>query len=248
MKTGDSNPFFDLFFDSSRVSRETLRQFSFSLVDVQYIATLSSSRSLFCLNLLLSQVIAMTAKTPKLFNKWNFDTLAVGDVSLGDHISKTAAYVPHSSGRWQKKRFHKARIPIIERLTNGLMFKGRGNGKKLQAVRLVKHTLEIINLLTDQNPIQVVVDAVSKAGPREDSTRVGSGGVVRRQAVDVSPMRRVNEAIYLMCKGARESAFRNLKTFPECLADELVNAAKGSSNSYAIKKKDEVERVAKANR
>ena len=27
-----------------------------------------------------------------------------------------------------------------------------------------------------------------------------------------------------------------------CLADELVNAAKGSSNSYAIKKKDELER------
>ena len=31
-------------------------------------------------------------------------------------------------------------------------------------------------------------------------------------------------------------------------ADELINAAKGSSNSYAIKKKDEIERVAKANR
>eukprot|EP00359_Climacostomum_virens_P006208 CAMPEP_0204915264 /NCGR_PEP_ID=MMETSP1397-20131031/13297_1 /ASSEMBLY_ACC=CAM_ASM_000891 /TAXON_ID=49980 /ORGANISM="Climacostomum Climacostomum virens, Strain Stock W-24" /LENGTH=190 /DNA_ID=CAMNT_0052087225 /DNA_START=3 /DNA_END=575 /DNA_ORIENTATION=- len=190
----------------------------------------------------------MTAKAPKLFNKWAFDTLQVNDMSLTDHIAKTAQYVPHSSGRWQKKRFRKARIPIVERLTNGLMFKGRGNGKKLQAARLVKHTLEIIHLLTDANPIQIVIDAVSKGGPREDSTRVGSGGVVRRQAVDVSPMRRVNEAIYMMCKGARESAFRNLKTLPECLADELVNAAKGSSNSYAIKKKDEVERVAKANR
>ena len=31
-------------------------------------------------------------------------------------------------------------------------------------------------------------------------------------------------------------------------ADELINAAKGSSNSYAIKKKDELERVAKSNR
>ena len=190
----------------------------------------------------------MAAKAPKLFNKWAYDAVAVSDVSLTDHISKTPAYVPHSSGRWQKKRFHKARMPIVERLTNGLMFKGRGNGKKLQAARLVKTTLEIVHLLTDANPVQVVVDAVTKGGPREDSTRVGSGGVVRRQAVDVSPMRRVNEAIYLMCKGARESAFRNLKTIPECLADELVNAAKGSSNSYAIKKKDEVERVAKANR
>lgn len=34
----------------------------------------------------------------------------------------------------------------------------------------------------------------------------------------------------------------------ECLADEIINAAKGSSNSYAIKKKDELERVAKSNR
>ena len=70
----------------------------------------------------------------------------------------------------------------------------------------------------------------------------------RRQAVDVSPMRRINVALYLLCTGAREAAFRSIKTIAECLADELINAAKGSSNSYAIKKKDEVERVAKANR
>lgn len=188
------------------------------------------------------------AVTPKLFGKWDFTDVAVGDLSLQDHISTTAHFVPHSAGRWQKKRFHKAKCPVIERLCNGLMFKGRGNGRKLQAARIVKQSLEIIHLMTDANPVQIVVDAVSKGGPREDSTRVGSGGVVRRQAVDVSPMRRANEAIYLMCKGARESAFRSLKTMPECLADELVNAAKGSSNSYAIKKKDEVERVAKTNR
>ena len=46
----------------------------------------------------------------------------------------------------------------------------------------------------------------------------------------------------------RESSFRNVKSIAECLADELINAAKGSSNSYAIKKKDELERVAKSNR
>lgn len=33
----------------------------------------------------------------------------------------------------------------------------------------------------------------------------------------------------------RDSAFRNVKSIAECLADELINAAKGSSNSYAIK-------------
>jgi small subunit ribosomal protein S5e len=40
----------------------------------------------------------------------------------------------------------------------------------------------------------------------------------------------------------------HLQTVAECLADEIINAARGSSNSYAIKKKDEIERVAKANR
>lgn len=35
------------------------------------------------------------------------------------------------------------------------MRKGRNSGKKLMAARIVKHTLEIIHLLTDQNPVQV---------------------------------------------------------------------------------------------
>lgn len=99
-----------------------------------------------------------------------------------------------------------------------------------------------------QNPLQVLVTAIVKSGPREDSTRIGRAGAVRRQAVDVSPLRRVNQAIWLLCTGAREAAFRNIKSIAECLADELINAAKGSSNSYAIKKKDELERVAKSNR
>nr|AFK48366.1 unknown [Medicago truncatula] len=187
----------------------------------------------------------------KLFNRWSFDDVQITDLSLGDYIgarSKHATYVPHTAGRYSKKRFRKAQCPIVERLTNSLMMHGRNNGKKLMAVRIIKHAMEIIHLLTDQNPIQVIVDAVVNSGPREDATRIGFAGVVRRQAVDISPLRRVNQAIYLLTTGAREAAFRNIKTIAECLADELINAAKGSSNSYAIKKKDEIERVAKANR
>ena len=97
-----------------------------------------------------------------------------------------------------------------------------------------------------QNPLQVLVNAIINSGPREDSTRIGRAGTVRRQAVDVSPLRRVNQvfqfsiiqsrlkvliilivqAIWLLCTGAREAAFRNIKTIAECLADELINAAK----------------------
>ena len=52
-----------------------------------------------------------------------------------------------------------------------------------------------------QNPLQVLVDAITNSGPREDSTRIGRAGTVRRQAVDVSPLRRVNQAIWLLCTG-----------------------------------------------
>lgn len=53
------------------------------------------------------------------------------------------------------------------------MMKGRNNGKKLMAVRIVAHAFEIIHLLTDQNPIQVCQagvtiphDSDSSIGPR----------------------------------------------------------------------------------
>lgn len=185
----------------------------------------------------------------KLFNKWSFAEVTVKDISLTDYIQITKpTFISHTAGRYASKRFRKAQCPIVERLTNSLMMNGRNNGKKLKAVRIVKHTLEIINVLTDQNPLQVLVDAVVNTGPREDATRVGSSGTVRRQAVDVSPLRRVNQAIALLTIGAREASFRNIKTIAECLAEELINAAKGSSTSYAIKKKDELERVAKSNR
>eukprot|EP01055_Gregarina_sp_Pseudo9_P005246 Gregarina_sp_Pseudo_9__5245@NODE_593_length_2536_cov_137_581498_g559_i0_p1_GENE_NODE_593_length_2536_cov_137_581498_g559_i0NODE_593_length_2536_cov_137_581498_g559_i0_p1_ORF_typecomplete_len198_score68_69Ribosomal_S7/PF00177_21/7_3e47_NODE_593_length_2536_cov_137_581498_g559_i096689 len=186
----------------------------------------------------------------KLFGKHTFD-VECADYSLVDYIAvsgRAVVYTPHTAGRWQKKRFRKAQCPIVERLVNSMMMHGRNNGKKIKCIRIVKDALAIIQLMTDKNPVQVLVDAVRKGGCREDSTRIGSAGVVRRQAVDVSPLRRVNQAVYLITQGARSAAFRSTKTVAECLADEIMNCAKESSNSYAIKKKDEIERVAKANR
>jgi small subunit ribosomal protein S5e len=191
------------------------------------------------------------ANQVKLFGKWNCDEVNVEDISLRDYIpikGKAAKYIPHTAGRYQVKRFRKALCPIVERLVCSLMMHGRNNGKKLMAVRIIKHTFEIIHLLTGENPLKILVDAIKNSGPREDSTRIGRAGTVRRQAVDVSPLRRVNQAIWLLCTGARESAFRNIKTIAECLADELINAAKESPNSYAFKSKDELERVAVSNR
>merc|ERR1711991_303780 len=187
----------------------------------------------------------------KLFGKWSSDDVQVKEISLQDYIAikeKSATFLPHTAGRYAVKRFRKAQCPIVERLTNSLMMHGRNNGKKLMTMQIVQQAFEIIHLLTGENPLQVLVNAVIACGPREDSTRIGRAGTVRRQAVDVSPLRRVNQAMLLLCTGAREAAFRNIKSIAECLSDELINAAKGSSNSYAIKKKDELERVAKSNR
>jgi len=128
------------------------------------------------------------------------------------------------------------------------MFHGRNTGKKALAVRIVKQALDIVNLMTGKNPLEILVDAVMNSGAREDSTRIGTAGAVKKQAVDVSPLRRVNQGLYFLTVGSREASFRTMKTIAECLADELMNAAKNSPNSYAIKKKDEIEKVAKGNR
>ncbi|CDI79635.1 40S ribosomal protein S5, putative, partial [Eimeria acervulina] len=147
----------------------------------------------------------MAASDFKLFGRWPYDDVNVSDLSLVDYLAikgKAAVLTPHTAGRYQKKRFRKALCPLVERLVNSLMMHGRNSGKKLLAIRIVQHAFDIIALMTDKNPLQVLVQAVERGGPREDSTRIGSAGVVRRQAVDVSPLRRVNQAIYLICTGA----------------------------------------------
>ena len=192
------------------------------------------------------------AVEPKLFGKWSYEGVEIEDISLKSFVnvktSKAQVFMPHSAGRYQTKRFKKVTCPLVERLVNSIMRKGRNNGKKQLAIRHVKQAFEIVHLITNQNPVQVLVDAIENCGAREDSTRIGSGGVVRRQSVDVSPLRRVNQAIYLLVNGARDSTFRNIKTMSECLADELINAAKASNNSSAVRKKEEIERVAKGSR
>merc|ERR1712151_1423281 len=194
------------------------------------------------------------ALEPKLFGKWSYEGVECSDISLAGYLQvktvRQQVFTPYTAGRYQQRRFKKVQCPIVERLTNMLMTAGgRNTGKKQMAVRHIKQTMELIHLLTGKNPLQILVDAITHSGAREDSTRIGSGGVVRRQAVDVSPLRRVNQAIYLICKGAREDAFRNLKSLSECLADEIINASKGpGSNSKAVRKKGEIERVAKGNR
>jgi len=54
----------------------------------------------------------------KLFGKYSYEDVEVNDISLEDYIAvkpKFAVYVPHTAGRYQKKRFRKAQCPIVER-------------------------------------------------------------------------------------------------------------------------------------
>lgn len=162
--------------------------------------------------------------------------------------AKSNVIIPHTSGRYQVKRFRKATCPIVERLVNSMMRHGRNTGKKNKAIMIVKQALDIVGLVSGKNPLDSLLKAISNGGPREDSARAGGAGQAKKSSVDVSPMRRINLSIYMMCTGARKAAFRTSRSIGECLADEILACAQGSVSSFAIRKKEDVERGAKANR
>jgi small subunit ribosomal protein S7 len=189
-----------------------------------------------------------------LFGKWSFSDVRVEDPGLARYICLKPVFIPHSGGRHAKERFKKSTISIVERLVNNLMHKpgtknpGKNSGKKILAINIVKHAFDIIYLKTGRNPIQILVKAIENAGPREETTRIAYGGVVYHVSVDVAPQRRLDLALRHIAQGARAMAFRNPKPIEECLADELILAATNDPKSYAIQKKDEIERIAFASR
>ena len=183
-----------------------------------------------------------------LFDKWGFDGVDVQDLGLKQYIQVRPIFIPHSGGRHEHQRFEKSKLNIVERLTNNMMRHGRNCGKKAKAISIVKMAFEIIHLKTGRNPVQILVDAIEKSAPCEDTTRIGFGGIVYHRAVDISPQRRVDLALRFLTEGARRAAFGNRKTIEECLADELMAAAEGDTRSNAVSRRDEMERVALASR
>jgi len=131
---------------------------------------------------------------------------------------------------------------------NKLMFPGRNAGKKHLAYNIVKKTFDLIYLKTGENPLQVLVRAIENAAPREETTRIMFGGIVYHVAVDVAPQRRIDLALKFITEGARRAAFNNPKPIEECLADEIIAAANYDEKSYAIQKKEEIERIALSSR
>jgi small subunit ribosomal protein S7 len=183
-----------------------------------------------------------------LFGKWSFKDIEVKDLGLKRYISLRPVVIPHSMGRHEHGRFHKAEVNIIERLTNNLMQPGKNAAKKARTLNVVKNAFEIIQLTTGKNPIEVFVKAVENSAPCEDTTRLSYGGIVYLMAVDISPQRRVDLALRLLCEGARQMSFGNPRPLEECLAEELILASNQDVKSHAVSKRYEMERVALANR
>ncbi|HUI85655.1 MAG TPA: 30S ribosomal protein S7 [Nitrososphaerales archaeon] len=192
----------------------------------------------------------------KLWNKWDLTEVAVNDVGLKTVISLKPVLVPWSGGRHEHRRFGKTRVNLVERLVNQMSHfgrkyaknTGRMGGKKMKSMSIVRAAFEIIHLRTGQNPAQLLVKAVENAAPNEDTTRMSYGGVVYHLSVDIAPVRRVDLALRFISEGVREAAFASAKSVEEVLADEIIAAANADSNSYAVKKRNEQERVAMASR
>lgn len=183
-----------------------------------------------------------------LFGKWSTEGIEVKDLGLRRYVSLKPLSVPHSMGRHAHGKFRKADVNIVERLGNDLMRPGRNAGKKLRAMNVVRNAFEIIHLSTGRNPVEVLVRAVENSSPCEDTTRISFGGVVYHHSVDISPQRRVDLALRSLTEGARKEAFGNPRTLEECLAEELILAANGDTKSFAIQRRNEMERVALASR
>ena len=85
-----------------------------------------------------------------------------------------------------------------------------------------------------------------KLSSREDAMRIGGGGTVRKQPVDVSPLRRINRVIYLLACGTRDRCFKTQKT---TMSSELnYKLLKGAdSELFWFKKEVRNEKVTKGN-
>src|SRR3989338_1500406 len=196
----------------------------------------------------------------KMFGKWD-SNVEIHDVSLKPYISLKSQFVPHTHGMWVAKA-QKQKMNVVERLANRLMRSAQGTkklsghyvrsrrncGKKLLALHIVRDAFEMVESEVKQNPVSVLIKAIENAGIREDITRVKRGGMTYSVAVDVSPLQRIDESLKNISLGTLNSSFKNKKSVERALADEILLAAKEDAQSFAIKRRNEIERMAKAAR
>ncbi len=196
-------------------------------------------------------------KDIKLFNKWSFENIEVKDWTLENYINLRPVIIPHTAGRHEHKRFWKTtKISVIERFVNRLLAPGfigskikghkssYSSGKKSKLLRNLENAFTLLELNIGKNPIQVLIDAICNAAPREETTRIAMGGRSYASAVDVSPQRRVDLAIKYLVQAIGSSSHSSERPFAANISRELTLASRGNIESKAIKRKDEVERIA----
>lgn len=128
---------------------------------------------------------------------------------------------------------------IVTRLINTVMKKG----KKGTAERILYSAFDMVKNKTGEEPIDVFNKAVENIKPvlEVKSRRVGGANV--QVPLEVSDERGQALALRWLVQYAR---LRNGKSMAENLANEIVDAANGQGG--AVKKRDDVHRMAEANK
>ena len=187
----------------------------------------------------------------KIFDLFSVEGVVVKDPGLKHVIDLTPKLLLKSHGR-DRKEFAKVRVNIIERLMRIVQVPGsRGKkhriitgwmtGKYQKSAKIVIEAFKIIESKTGKNPIAVFVKAIENAAPREEITNIEYGGARYPQAVDVSPLRRLNLALKWMCHSASDKAFKKKKSLAQGLAEEIVLTAEENGESSALRKRKEAE-------
>ncbi len=191
----------------------------------------------------------------KAFNRWDTEGIKIEDPGLVNYICLDPKIVPRTGARYAGRQFHKSRTFIVERLINKVMVaghkgkkhlrsSGHNTGKKDKAYKAVLKAFEIIERKLKVNPLEVLAYAVENAAPREEILSIEYGGARYPKAVEVAPQRRVDLALRYMAQGAYANSFNKKTPVYDTLANEIIEAYKGSIKSKAIAKKRDTERQA----
>lgn len=116
-------------------------------------------------------------------------------------------------------------------------------GKKSVAERIVYGALDQISKKGGKDPIEVFTLALNNSKPIVEVKSRRVGGANYQVPVEVRPVRRTALAMRWLREAARK---RSEKSMWSRLAAELLEAAEGRGG--AVKKKDEVHRMAEANK
>ena len=193
------------------------------------------------------------------FGRWDAEDVQIGDDGLVRYINLENIMEPRSKGRHTDKQFYKADVPIVKRLLNRMYVAGhRGNkhkitsgintGNKEKLWGIIEQTFEEIEEETDENPIQVLVDAIENSAPVEEVVTYQRGGARARKAVIVAPQRRVDLALRLLVQGAYENRLADSKNAVQALKEELVGAHNNDTNVRAVMTKQRKEKEAEGAR